>query len=98
MYSSQGKYDEALQYYQQALTMSKAIYGDQHPDVVGSLHLLAITQIELNLRNEAIESINKALEMLNTVYAPYSMNKDTLRMQLESLLLSIDDEVNQGQK
>ena len=40
VYYNQGKYDEALKYYQQAYEIRKANLGDKHPLVVNTLHII----------------------------------------------------------
>ena len=42
LYRSQGRYEEAEPFYQQALEMRRELLGDRHPSVASSLNNLAL--------------------------------------------------------
>ena len=65
VYDSQGKYDEALEYYNKALTIYLNKLGEDHPDV-------AMTYMNLGKLCEKLEQYQTALEYYEKAKPIYS--------------------------
>ena len=61
MYDSQGKYEEALDYYNKALTIRINKLGEDHPDVATTYNNIANVYDSQGKYEEALDYYNKAL-------------------------------------
>jgi tetratricopeptide (TPR) repeat protein len=60
-YKSQGRYEEAEPYYQQALEMRRELLGHRHPDVAQSLNNLGALRYQQGRLKEAQSLLLEAL-------------------------------------
>ena len=61
VYKSQGKYDEAIELYEEALLIAEKTIGKEHPDYAVSLNNLALVYKSQGRYDEAIELFKQAL-------------------------------------
>ena len=67
VYHSQGKYDEAVQYYGKALDIQEKVLVEEHPDTAMTYNNLAgVYQCQENY-DEALKNYGKALEIREKV-------------------------------
>ena len=71
VFAAQGKNDEAEPLYKEALAIRKKVYGDEHPDVAGSLNNLAwLLRDQDSASDEAKRLGKQALEISRKVLGP----------------------------
>ena len=65
---AQGKYPDALGYYQKALEIDKEIYGERHPDVAACYNNIGMELYYQGNYDEALVCCKKALEIRTEIY------------------------------
>ena len=70
VFAAQGKYDEAEPLYKESLAIRKKVFGDEHPDVAGSLNNLAVLLYHQQKYNEAKTYMEQALTIWAKVLGP----------------------------
>ena len=60
---AQGKYDEALDYYQKALTIRIEVFGERHSNVIDVYKSIAIVLKNLGDHKQALEYQRKAQQI-----------------------------------
>jgi tetratricopeptide (TPR) repeat protein len=68
IYDDTGKAREAISYYEQALSIDKAVYGDRHPDVARDLNNIGEAWRVLGESKKAIEYLEQALSIDKEVH------------------------------
>ena len=63
VYDSQGKYEEALEYYQKDLDITVRLVGGDHPDVANSYLVIGNVYNSQGQYERALENHQKALEI-----------------------------------
>ena len=70
VYDSQGKYEEALEYYQKDLEITIKVVGHDHPDVATSFQNIAALYYNQGNQVQAKEMATKAYSILLKVLGP----------------------------
>ena len=60
VYDSQGKYEEALEYYQKDLDITVRLVGGDHPDVAGSKENIGLVFKKMTKKSEARQMFTEA--------------------------------------
>ena len=67
-YNGLGQHDQAKECNEKALSISKNIYDEEHPDVAKSYHNLGVDYNRLGQHNQAKECEEKALSIRKKIY------------------------------
>lgn len=68
IYHDMGDAVEAIEYYERALSISKEVYGDEHPIVATVLNSIGLAQNDLGEHKKAIEYCGQALPIVKGWY------------------------------
>ena len=68
VYDSQGKYEEALEYYQKDLDITVRLVGQDHPDVANSFNNIGTVYAGKGDLENALVQFQKALEIRKRVF------------------------------
>ena len=68
VYSHLGQYNQAKEYHEQSLSITKEIYGEQHGDIATSYNNLGNVFWELHQYNQAKEYYEKSLSIRKNIY------------------------------
>ena len=71
IYQKQGKYEEALEYYQKGLEIDIKVSGQDHPDVAASIKNIGIVYHNKGDRAAATEMFTKAYHIFLKVLGPH---------------------------
>ena len=97
VYRGLGKYNQAKDLHEKALTISKKIFGEDHSDVATSYNNLASVYLSLGEHNQAKELTEKALTIYKKIFgedhADVATSYSTLALVYDSL-----GEYNQAQE
>lgn len=75
-YQKLGNYDEARQYYEQALHIRQILFGDNHHDVATSFNNVGVAYDKLEKCAQALEYYCKALDIFKGIRTLPSENPD----------------------
>ena len=70
VYDSQGKYEEALEYYQKSLDIKIRVVGGDHPDVATSYQNLAVVYQRQGNHVQTKEMVTKAYHIFLRMLGP----------------------------
>ena len=81
----------ALSYYEQALEIYTALYGENHEDVSTAYVNIGIAQRNLELYIEAIDNLDKALEIRKRLYGAGTIQEAFVHSGLGTVYAEMDD-------
>ncbi len=80
-----GEHKKAIEYYEQALTIGKELYGNRHPDVATNLNNISMAWHALGDRKHAKTCFQQAYSTLREFYGDEHPHTITTKKWLERL-------------
>ena len=80
-----GETKKAIEYYEQALSIHKEVYGERHPDVATDLNNLGGAWSDLGDVRKAIEHLQRAYEIFREFYGDEHPHTKNAKAWLDSL-------------
>jgi len=91
LYFSQGKYEQALPLYQEALKIREQVLGKQHPDYAGSLNNLATLYYSQGEVDKALPLFEQAVEIFVKVLGEQHPDTQKVKSSYQRVLQQLEN-------